>query len=309
MAKGSDSPRSMARWVNSLILFVVSGFLAVVGMAFSVEIKGVSDTRQPLLNSFAAICGPHMMGQSFVATAANLNQVDLWLAWLPPQQPIGLAPPDTPVLAPSPDNRKQADANLKYGVFLPIIARAPTKFRYSTVDYVLKAEGCDRTASRDDGEITFSLRQSPMSSEVLATGNIRLGVVEDPATTLRRPYVYRRFTFPPIPDSAGRTFYLSIEAPDSSASAPLLARYHRSDVYAHGMRYVDNIPAEGDLAFRAHYGSVPMGNFQLLLNRLTRSRPAPFNSPWLYPLLLALYAGSVALLVQAIVRELRKTGG
>jgi hypothetical protein len=299
----------MSRWVNSLILFIVSGFLAVAGMAFSVEIKGVSDTRQPLFNSFAAICGPHMMGQSFVATAANLNQVDLWLAWSPPQQPIGLVPTDTPVLSPSPDNRKQADKNLKYGVFLPIIARTPAEFRYSTVDYVLNAEGCDLTAPRDDGEIVFSLRQNPASSEVLATGAIRPGAVEDPATTLRRPYVYRRFTFPPIPDSAGRSFYLSIEAPDSSASAPLLARYHRSDVYAPGMRYVDDTPAMGDLAFRVHYGSVPMRDFQLLLNRLTRSRPAPFNSPWLYPLLLALYAGFVALLVQAIMGESRKTEG
>jgi hypothetical protein len=309
MAKGSVSPRSMPHWVNSLILFVVSGFLAVAGIAFSVEIKGVSDTRQPLLNSFAAVCGPHVMGQSFVATAANLNQVDLWLAWLPPRQSIGLALTATPVLSPPLGNSKQADTNPKHRVFLPIITRAPAEFRYSTVHYALNSEGCDLTALRDDGEIVFSLRQSPTSSEVLVTGTIRLDAVEDPATALRRPYVYRRFTFPPILDSAGRTFYISIEAPDSSASAPLLARYHRNDVYTQGMRYVDNTPARGDLAFRIHYGGVPMRDFQLLLNRLTRSRPAPFNSPWLYPLLLSLYTGFVALLVQAIVGELRKTGG
>lgn len=294
----------MSRWVNSLILFTVSGLLAVVGMAFGVEIKGVSSTRQPLFDAFAAICGPHTMGQSFVATAPNLDRADLWLAWSTPQHPTTLTPTVSPMPSLSVANRRHTDKNLLYHVFLPIIARSPNELRFSTADYLLNAEGCSLTAPSDDSAIVISLKQSPTSSEALATASLRLDSVEDLAMALRRPYVHRSFTFPPIPDSAGRTFYLSIEAPNSSASAPLLARYHRGDVYTDGILYLDNAPATGDLAFRVHYGGVPMSYIKLLLNRLKHNRPLPFNWPWFYPTLLAAYAGSVALVTKAILQNL-----
>lgn len=303
MAKGSVSPRSLSQRTSSLLLFAVSGFLAVVGMALGIEIKKIADTRQPLFNTIAAICGPHTMGQSFVATAPNLSQIDLWLAWSPPQQSIELTPTVAPVPPAAPASTIHTDKDLKYRLFLPILMRSPDELRFSTVNYPLNAEGCDLSSRSDDGAIVVSLKQDPTASEVIASGTLRLDSVEDPAKALRRPYVYRSFAFPSIPDSAGRTFYLSIEAPDSSALAPLLARYHYSDVYADGTRYLDGASTEGDLAFRVHYSTAPMSNSQLLLHRLTHNRPIPFNWPWLYPLLLATYAGSVALVIKAVVQK------
>ncbi len=150
--------------------------------------------------------------------------------------------------------------------------------------------------------ITVSLKTAPASATVIASATFRLDSLENPAAALRRPYTYQSFTFPPIPDSAGRTFYLSIEAPAASAATPLLARYQHDNVYTAGTRYRDGAPAPGDLAFRIYDGNTPAGDLRLLMDRLGRGRPAPFNWPWLYPLLLAVYIGGVVLVVRFIVR-------
>ncbi len=306
MANRPDCPRGVSRWASSLILFVVSGFLAVAGVAFIVEIKGVSSTRQPLFDSFTAVCGPHTTGQSFVATAPNLDRIDMWLAWSPPPS-IELTPTPTLALLATPAGNAHNEKKLKYRLFLPIIERAPAALRFSTADYVLNSKGCELTSPGDGGIIVISLKEDPTSSEPIATDMIRLDAVENPTKSLRRPFVPRSFTFPAIPDSEGHTFYLSIKSYDASALAPLLARHHHTDVYADGVRYLDDAPATGDLAFGIHYRTGPLGNFQLLMERLTRNRPPPFHWPWLYLLILAIYAGALALAIKAIAQILLHT--
>ena len=303
MAKGLEFSKTASRWTSSLILFVVSGFLAVSSVALVAEIKGISNTRQPMFDSFTAVCGPHTMGQDFVATAPNLSQIDVWLAWSPSPS-IELTP--TPSLAPlaTPAGEAHTGKNFKYRLFLPIIERAPAALRFSTADYILNSEGCELSSPNDEGVIIISLKEDPASSEPIVTDVLRLDSVENPERRLRRPFVPRSFTFPAIPDSEGRTFYLSIESSDSSALAPLLARHHRSDVYSNGERYLDDAPAAGDLAFGVHYRTGPWGNLSLLMERLTRNRPAPFNWPWLYVLILAIYAGALALVIKTIAQKL-----
>lgn len=294
MARGSVLPRSLFRWAGSLALFALSGLLAVGGMAFVIEVRGVADTRQPLFDNLAAVCGPHIIGQSFVATAPNLDRIDLWLAWSPPRQLVESTAIATPLPAATPSGDIHTDRNLKYRLFLPIVVRSPDVFN---------PQGCDVATSGGNGAIIVSLKPSPTSSTVIATATLRLDWAEDPATPWRRPYVYQSFTFPPVPDSAGRTFYLSVEAPASSATAPLLARYHHSDAYPEGSRYLDGIPIPGDLAFRVHYRAAPLSDLRLLWHRLAHDRPVPFNWSWLYPLLLAVYVGSFTLVIRIAAKD------
>jgi hypothetical protein len=290
MDKGSALPGNLSRRAGWLILPAVSGLLAVAGVALAIATRQVADTRQPLFDDVAAVCGPHTLGQSFVATAPNLDRIDLWLAWSPSTQAVEIAP-----AVPSPPSAGQTRPNqvLPHRLFLPIIAHSPDE---------LNTQDCSPVPDDGGGAITVSLRTDPASATVIASATLRLDSLENPAAALRRPYIYQSFVFPPIPDSAGRTFYLSVEAPSASAAAPLLARYQRDDVYAPGTRYRDGAPIRGDLAFRIHDGDAPAGDLWRLMGRLARGRPAPFNWPWLYPLLLAVYVGGVVLVVRFIVR-------
>ena len=295
--------RNLAGWAGWLALAAASGLLAVCGMALVVETRQVADTRQPLFDDLAAICGPHTLGQSFVATAPNLNRIDVWLTWSPPPPAVEIAPAAPPLGPTTPAGNSPSDQARPYRLFLPLIARSPD---------ALNTRGCNPMSGDGSDLVTVSLRATPGSAAALASATVRLDSLENPAAALRRPYVYQSFAFPPIPDSAGRTFYLSVEAPTASVAAPLLARYHHGDVYAPGARYREGAPAPGDLAFRVHYvhyvhyvhdDAALASDFQLLLDRLARDRPAPFNWPWLYPLLLAVYAGSFVLVVRFIVRS------
>ncbi len=299
MDKGSALRGDLPRWAGWLALSAASGLMAVAGLALVVATRQVADTRQPLFDDLAALCGPHTLGQSFVATAPDLSRVDLWLAWSPPPQAVEIAPaasPPGPDLTP-PAGRARPSQALPYRLFLPFI----------TVRWleVLNSQGCDPVSSDGSGVVTVSLKAAPASATAIASATLRLDSLENPAAALRRPYVYQSFAFPPIPDSAGRTFYLSVEAPSASVAAPLLARYQHGDVYPPGTRHQDGTPTPGDLAFRIYYGDAPAGNLRLLLERLAHGRPAPLNWPWLYPLLLAVYAGSVVLIVRFVVRCVR----
>jgi hypothetical protein len=291
--RGSALLGDLPRWTGWLALSAVSGLLAVAGLALVIAARQVADTRQPLFDALTPICGLHTLGQSFVATAPNLDRIDLWLAWSPsPQKDQTVTTTLSPGQA-TPDRRPHSDQIGRYRLFLPIIVRSPD---------VLNTQGCNPVSRDGSGVITVSLKAAPASATAIASARLRLDSLENPAAALRRPYVYQSFAFPPIPDSAGRTFYLSVEAPSASVAAPLLARYQHGDVYAPGTRYLDGTPTPGDLAFRIYYGDAPAGDLWLLLDRLAGGRPAPFNWPWLYPLLLAVYAGSVVLIVRFIVR-------
>jgi hypothetical protein len=295
MDRRSALLRYLLGWAGWLALSAASGLLAVAGLALVVAARQVADTRQPLFDDLAAVCGPHTLGQSFVATAPNLNRIDLWLAWSPPAQAVEIAP-TVPPPGPSPTNAAgsaRPSQARRYRLFLPAIVRSPEAF---------SSQGCNPASGDGSGVVTVSLKAAPASATVIASSTVRLDNLENPAAALRRPYVYQSFAFPPILDSAGRTFYLSVEAPTASVAAPLLARYHHGDVYDRGARYQDGAPTPGDLAFRVYYGDAPAGGLQLLLGRLASGRPAPFDWPWLYPLLLAVYVGCVALVIRFIVR-------
>jgi hypothetical protein len=286
--KGSALLGDSARQAGRLVLPAVSGLLAVAGLALVITARHVADTRQPLFDELAAVCGRHTLGQTFVATAPDLNRIDLWLAWSPPTQAVETAPFISSSASASQPRSNQGPS---FWLFLPAIVRSPNEL-----------SDCSRISSDGGGVITVSLKTAPVSATVIASATLRLDSLENPAAALRRPYVYQSFAFPPIPDSAGRTFYLSIEAPSVSAAAPLLARYQNGDVYALGTRYWDGTPASGDLAFRIYDGDAPASDLQLLMDRLARGRPAPFNWPWLYPFLLAVYVGCAILVVRSIAR-------
>ncbi len=149
-------------------------------------------------------------------------------------------------------------------------------------------------------QVVFHLREGTEATADLATVSINASRLEDVTTMVRRPYVYQSFSFSPIPDSAGKTFYFRLESPKSPADDPLLVRYQTGDVYPEGTMSIDDSAIDGDLVFRAYYTKGFPGNVALLLERLVEHRPLPWGSKAFYIAIFLVYLVLFAALVQWI---------
>jgi hypothetical protein len=158
-----------------------------------------------------------------------------------------------------------------------------------------------RKGQTNRSPVIFHLREAEATAD-LATVSIKASHLENVTTMVRRPYVYQSFSFPPIPDSAGKTFYFWVESPQTSANDPLLVRYHAGDVYPKGAMSIDSSAVDGDLAFRAYYAKGFLGNTALLLERLVAHRPLPWDSKAFYVAVFVAHLMLFAGLVQSLLR-------
>ena len=148
--------------------------------------------------------------------------------------------------------------------------------------------------------LVFHLREGAKATADLATVTIHASHLEDVTTMIRRPYVYQSFSFAPIPDSAGKTFYLWVESPQSPADDPLLVRYQAGDVYPEGAVSIENSIISGDLTFKAYYAKGFLGNVTLLLERLVEHKSFPWGSKAFYVAIFVVYLALFAGLLQLI---------
>ena len=155
-----------------------------------------------------------------------------------------------------------------------------------------------RQGQTNRSPVVFHLREGAEATADLATVTIHASHLEDVTTMVRRPYVYQSFSFSPIPDSAGKTFYFQVQSPQSPADDPLLVRYQAGDVYPEGTMSIDGSAIDGDLAFRAYYTKGFLGNAALLLERLVEHRPFPWGSKAFYVAILVVYLMLFAGLMQ-----------
>jgi hypothetical protein len=101
-------------------------------------------------------------------------------------------------------------------------------------------------ARLNTGTLALRLRSNPGATTDIAG-------VDVPAVRLRDGRFFR-FRFPPIPDSAGRQFYLVAESPDSAPGDAVTLWARPGRVGQHGGRYEDGVPAVGDLVYRLIFG-------------------------------------------------------
>jgi hypothetical protein len=94
------------------------------------------------------------------------------------------------------------------------------------------------------------------------------------------------FSFPPIPDSQNRVFYIEVESPDGQpGSALTLFQWKpvaQSDPYPQGTAYANGKPQRGDLAFGLRYSSSPLDAWAQM------GRAASVNFPPIMMVLLGL---------------------
>jgi len=94
------------------------------------------------------------------------------------------------------------------------------------------------------GAVVLRLKTSPDSNIDLRTQEIDL------AHSNQSNLLWE---FPPLADSQGQAYYVSIQAPRATPEHPLSLRSVAHDVYRPGNLYVNGVASSGDLAFSAFY--------------------------------------------------------
>lgn len=98
-------------------------------------------------------------------------------------------------------------------------------------------------ARQNDRDVLFHVRRSPTSDDLI-TIRFNASEIEDNS--------FREFSFDPIHDSGGQSFYFFIESPDSEPGNAITVWGTVKNVYEDGAPYSNHERARGELAFRAY---------------------------------------------------------
>jgi hypothetical protein len=131
--------------------------------------------------------------------------------------------------------------------------------------------------------IVFHLKKAPDAPDEIFQLSFNAGEVKD--------YAYHSFTFPPVPDSAGQTYYFYLESPSSVEGDALSIWLQPHDLYPQGTMFRNGVPAIGDLRFQAYYQGSYKDKVAALLDRLVANKPSIWGEKWLYILLGTATAG------------------
>lgn len=157
------------------------------------------------------------------------------------------------------------------------------------IDVVLRTYG-----RRNTHDVTFYLKQSLDSPEVIYQETFDASEIRNNS--------WRTFEFPPIPDSAGRTFFFYFASPDSVKGDAITVGGALGDLYNGGNAYLGPVPADADMAFRTYYGLSPGEKLAILGERLVENKPSVWSDIRFYLLLAGLY---VLILLVAFVELIR----
>lgn len=140
-------------------------------------------------------------------------------------------------------------------------------------------------------DIVFHLKASPEEEEDLLKITINARQAKD---------TYFGFTFPRIPDSAGKTFFFYLDSPESVPGDAITIGSKDGDPYAKGAAYLNGSPTEQDLTFVARYRAGLWEIANAVLDRLVGNKPSiwgdrrlHFSLAFLYLALLGLLFGRV----------------
>jgi hypothetical protein len=154
------------------------------------------------------------------------------------------------------------------------------------VDVVLSTEN-----RVDQGNLKFSIMEVPWSQSREVTrpvAGLPIGKIGDfrPGTIMQRWY---SFSFEPIPDSAGKRLYFSLESKElpQSSSVNLLMYFYNE--YPFGEAYINGDTTNAHVVFRT-YAQGNLGDLiGVWVENLTRDRPGLLGNPATYGLLVLVY--------------------
>lgn len=101
---------------------------------------------------------------------------------------------------------------------------------------------------------------------------------------------WRTFSFPPLADSAGQTYVITLQSPNSTDGNAITVGGIERNVYLPGLAYVGSTPVDADIAFRSCYQMTTAEKLQVFAEQITRHRPAVWGNIGFYGLILLIYA-------------------
>lgn len=117
------------------------------------------------------------------------------------------------------------------------------------------------------------------------------------------------FSFEPVPDSAGKRFYFSLDGPDipPESSVRLLIRFHSQ--FPGGQAYIDGFPVNAHLLFRAYSQSTLPILFGRVFGHMPTGRPGLLSEPGVYLALAVIHMILSAILLRSCWRVLKSSAG
>jgi hypothetical protein len=110
---------------------------------------------------------------------------------------------------------------------------------------------------------------------------------------------WRTFTFPPLSDSAGKTYFIALQSPQSTDGNAITVGGIERDVYTSGSAFLGSMPVLADVTFRACYPLSLSEKLSILGQQLVENKPSLWGDIRFYILLLVLYA---LILLQVFVK-------
>lgn len=138
------------------------------------------------------------------------------------------------------------------------------------------------TYARENSEdVIFHLRSDPESESDLVQISINGREIEDNQ--------FHSFTFNPIRDSEGKSYYFFFDSPESVTGDAVTVWGTEKNLYAGGRAFRKHRPSRGNLAFLTYYQPSFMDKVSILLDRLAQNKPLFWGDKRFYLLLALLY--------------------
>jgi hypothetical protein len=93
---------------------------------------------------------------------------------------------------------------------------------------------------------------------------------------------WRTFTFPEIPNSAGKVYLFNLQSPASTPGNAITIGGIDKDIYPPGSTFLGAMPLPADITFRACFQMTPLEKLRVLADQLTRFRPAWWGTSMFY---------------------------
>lgn len=206
-------------------------------------------------------------------------------------------------------DENQLDKNREFGIWFPGMLFEQS-FRASQDDLCRIDVAIDSYHVWDTPFLDFRLYELPTS---ITPSEISYESLRDNRRQIRShringwlisPHAFNSVTFPAIPDSQGKFYLFTLEAPEVSQGGASILLGSPEDRYEEGTLFVNGEKQEGDLAFRALYQKAKLQIIRDAVNRLALQKPFPFSEPVTYYLIGSAY---LILLVSGVWLISKKT--
>ncbi|MFZ5916642.1 MAG: hypothetical protein ACOYZ7_06905 [Chloroflexota bacterium] len=144
-------------------------------------------------------------------------------------------------------------------------------------------------------DVIFYLKTAPDAPADILTVAVNASAVQD--------YAYHAFTFPPIPDSAGQSYFFYLTSPSSESGDAITTWKQTTDLYPEGHMVQNGLIQVGDLDFQVHYQPTVLNRLVALLDRLAQDKPSIWGDKRLYVVLLGWVIGSAIWLLTRTAQE------